>query len=125
MTRAIAPRSQLCDRSWTSLLHRGDAVALRPPRAASGREQRVRRYAVVVQADDVDWLTTVVVVPTSTSAQPAIFRPEVTIDGRRTKLLTDQVSAVDRSRVGRSVGRLSRVELQELDESLQRMLGLF
>ena len=80
---------------------------------------------MVVQADDVDWLTTVVVVPTSTSAQPAIFRPDVTIHGRKTKLLTDQVSTVDRSRVGRSVGRLSRVELQELDESLQRILGLF
>lgn len=80
---------------------------------------------MVVQADDVDWLTTVVVVPTSTSAQPAIFRPDVTIRGRRTKLLTDQVSAVDRSRVGRSVGRLSPAELQELDESLQRILGLF
>ena len=80
---------------------------------------------MVVQADDLDWLTTVVVVPTSTSAQPAIFRPDVTIRGRRTKLLTDQVSTVDRSRVGRSVGRLSLVELQELDESLQRMLGLF
>ena len=107
------------------MLHRGDAVALRPPRGASGREQRGRRYAVVVQADEVAWLTTLVVVPTSTSAQPAIFRPEVAIRGRRTKLLTDQVSTVDRSRVGRSVGRLSPAELQELDESLQRMLGLF
>ena len=80
---------------------------------------------MVVQADDVAWLTTVVVVPTSTSAQPAIFRPDVTIRGRKTKLLTDQVSKVDRSRVGRSVGRLSSVELRELDESLSRILGLF
>ncbi len=107
------------------MLHRGDTVALRPPRGASGREQRGRRYAVVVQADEVAWLTTLVVVPTSTSAQPAIFRPEAAIRGRKTKLLTDQVSTVDRSRVGRSVGRLSPAEQQELDESLQRMLGLF
>jgi mRNA-degrading endonuclease toxin of MazEF toxin-antitoxin module len=48
-----------------------------------------------------------------------------TIRGRRTKLLTDQVSTVDKSRVGRSVGRFSPAELQELDESLKRMLGLF
>jgi mRNA interferase MazF len=80
---------------------------------------------VVVQADEVAWLTTLLVVPTSTSAQPAIFRPEVTIRGRKTRLLTDQASTVDRGRVGRSVGRLSPAELQELDESLQRMLGLF
>lgn len=90
-----------------------------------GREQRGRRYAVVVQPDEVAWLTTVVVVPTSSNAQPAIFRPEVTVRGRRTGLLTDQVSTVDRSRVGRSSGRLSPAELQELDESLKRILGLF
>ena len=80
---------------------------------------------MVVQADEVAWLTTVVVVPTSSNAQPAIFRPEVTVHGRRTRLLTDQVSTVDRSRVGRSLGRLSPAELQELDESLKRILGLF
>jgi mRNA interferase MazF len=80
---------------------------------------------VVVQTEEVAWLTTLVVVPTSTSAQPAIFRPEVTIRGRRTRLLADQVSTVDRGRVGRSVGRLSPGELQELDESLKRLLGLF
>jgi mRNA interferase MazF len=107
------------------LIHRGDAVALRPPRGAVGREQRGRRYAVVIQAEEVAWLTTVVVVPTSSSAQPAIFRPEVTVRGQRTRLLTDQVSTVDRSRIGRSVGRISPAELQELDESLKRILGLF
>jgi mRNA interferase MazF len=79
---------------------------------------------VVVQADEVSWLTTLVVVPTSTSAQPAIFRPEITVRGRKTRLLTDQVSTVDRGRVGASVGRLSPAELQELDESLSRILGL-
>ena len=107
------------------MIHRGDTVALRPPRGAVGREQRGRRYAVVVQADEVAWLTTVIVVPTSSSAQPAIFRPEVTVRGQRTRLLIDQVSTVDRSRVGRSLGRLSPAELQELDESLKRILGLF
>lgn len=80
---------------------------------------------MVVQADDVARLTTVVVVPTSTSAQPAIFRPEASVRGRKTRLLTDQVSTVDAGRVSRSVGRLSSAELQELDESLKRMLGLF
>ena len=107
------------------MIHRGDAVAVRPARGALGLAQRGRRYAVVVQADQVAWLTTVIVVPTSSSAQPAIFRPEVTVRGQRTRLLIDQVSTVDRSRVGRSLGRLSPAELQELDESLKRILGLF
>ena len=60
-----------------SLLHRGDVVALPPPRGAKGHEQKGRRYAVVVQSAAFDWLATVLVAPTSTGAQPAIFRPEI------------------------------------------------
>jgi mRNA interferase MazF len=106
------------------LLRRGDVVLLRSPRSATGHEQRGQRYAAVVQADDLAALTTVVVVPTSTSAQAAVFRPEATIRGRRTRLLTDQISAVDRHRLGRQVARLSSAELQELDESLNGVLAL-
>jgi mRNA interferase MazF len=108
-----------------SLLHRGDVVALPPPRSAKGHEQKGRRYAVVVQSDEFDWLGTVLVAPTSTSAQPAIFRPEITVRGTRTRVLTDQLTTVDRSRAGRSAARLSGAEIQELETSMSRLLGLF
>jgi mRNA interferase MazF len=106
------------------LLHRGDVVALRAPKAAKGHEQRGQRYAVLVQSEEFPWLGTVVVAPTSTSAQPAIFRPEITVRGRRTRVLTDQISTIDRGRLGRSAGRLSNAELQDLELSLSRLLGL-
>lgn len=48
---------------------------LRPAEEAAGREQRGPRYAVAIQ------LPTLIVAPTSTSAQPAIFRPEIEMDG--------------------------------------------
>jgi mRNA interferase MazF len=108
-----------------SLLHRGDVVAVPPPRSARGHEQKGRRYAVVVQSDEFAWLGTVLVAPTSTSAQPAIFRPEITVRGTRTRVLTDQLTTVDRSRFGRAAGRLSGTELQELETSMSRLLGLF
>lgn len=39
--------------------------------------------------------------------------------------MTDQLTTVDRSRVGRPVGRLSAPELQELDQTVKEILGLF
>jgi mRNA interferase MazF len=99
-------------------------VSFRTPQRAKGHEQQGQRYAVVVQSDRFSWLGTVLVAPTSTSAQPAIFRQEIAVRGQRTRVLTDQVVAVDRSRIGRSAGRLSSRELQELEESLSLILGL-
>ncbi len=107
-----------------STSRRGEIFAFRPRRDARGREQQGSRLAVVVQSDEFRWLGTVTVVPTSTGAEEAIFRPEVTIGGRRTRLLVDQLSTVDRGRVGRRSGRLSPEGLRALDEALALSLGL-
>ncbi len=108
-----------------TLLRRGDIVALGPPTAPRGREQSGRRYGVVVQSDRLTWLSTVLVAPTSTGAQPAPFRPEVIVRGRRTRALVDQIAAADPSRLGRVVGRLEPGELREVDEALKDVFGLF
>jgi mRNA interferase MazF len=107
-----------------SPVRRGDVVALRPTRDATGHEQRGARYGVVVQSDGANWLATLLIAPTSTSAQPAVFRPQVTVRGRDTWVLVDQLTAFDRTRVGRSAGRLSGPDLRELDDSLKLVLGL-
>ncbi len=108
-----------------SLLRRGDIVALPQPRAPRGREQSGRRYGIVLQSDRTMWLSTVLVAPTSTGAQPAPFRPEVKIRGRHTRALVDQLTAADPLRLGTVVGRLDAVELREVDEALKDVLGLF
>lgn len=46
--------------------------------AKRGHEQRGRRYAVVISPGSMPW-SVVTVVPTSTSAQPAVFRPELEV----------------------------------------------
>ncbi|MDP9319371.1 MAG: type II toxin-antitoxin system PemK/MazF family toxin, partial [Actinomycetota bacterium] len=57
---------------------RGDVHRLRAARGTRGREQAGARYAVVVQSDHLP-LSTWLVAPTSTSARPASFRPEITM----------------------------------------------
>jgi mRNA interferase MazF len=103
---------------------RGEVFRLPAPRHARGHEQRGRRYAVVVQADELLGLSTVLLAPTSTRAQPASFRPTLSLDGEATRVLVEQTTAVDSERLGDSAGRLDARELRDLDEALALVLGL-
>jgi mRNA interferase MazF len=102
---------------------RGDLYRLRPGKNAAGHELRGPRYAVTVQSDEIR-LSTLIVAPTSTSAQRAIFRPEIEMDGVRTRVLVDQMRAVDASCLGDFAGRLDGEETAELDRAVRLMLGV-
>lgn len=103
---------------------RGEVFRLPPPRRARGHEQRGPRYAVIVQADELLGLSTVLVAPTSTRALPASFRPTLNLDGEPTRVLVEQTTAVDPERLGDSAGRLDARELRDLDAALTLVLGL-
>ena len=103
---------------------RGEIFRLPAPRGARGHEQRGARHAVVVQADELLALSTLLVSPTSTRARAASFRPEITLDGTITRVLVEQTAVVDPERLGRSSGRLDAEELQAVDDALALMLGI-
>lgn len=105
-------------------MQRGEVFRLRAPRGTRGHEQAGARYGVVVQADELLALSTVIVAPTSTRALPASFRPEVEIDGARTRVLVEQIGAVDPSRLGESHGLLARDELHDVNRALSIVLRL-
>jgi mRNA interferase MazF len=102
---------------------RGEVYRLRSPRGARGHAQTGTRYAVVVQSDALP-LSTLLVAPTSTSALPASFRPEVVIDGQGTRVLAEQTAAVDPSRLGDLAGHLSFEELRRVDAALRLVLDV-
>ena len=103
-------------------IRKGEIFRARLPGSA-GHEQRGIRYAVALQSSDLQ-LSTVIVAPTSTQALETSFRPEIEIEGVRTRLLTEQTRAVDRRRLGESLGRLHWDELDRVDRALKRVLGL-
>jgi mRNA interferase MazF len=105
-------------------VQRGEVFRLRAARGTRGHEQAGQRYGVVVQADELLRLSTVIIAPTSTRAQPASFRPEVEIGGQRTRVLVEQLGAVDPSRLGESHGLLAFGELREVDRALAVVVGL-
>lgn len=103
---------------------RGDVYRLRAPRDTRGHEQQGRRFAVVVQSEDLEALSTWLVAPTSTSARAATFRPEVEVNGTRTKVLVEQTSAVDPSRLGERHGQLTFSEMRAVDAALRVVLDV-
>lgn len=102
---------------------RGDVHRFRLPKAV-GREQHGDRFAVVVQADEFLPRSVVIVAPTSRSAKAASFRPEAEIEGETTRVLVEQIGAVDARRLGELVGHLTHEELWGVDEALVAVLGL-
>jgi mRNA interferase MazF len=102
---------------------RGDVYRVRLP-AGRGREQRGPRYGVIVGADALLGLSTAIIAPTSRSAAPATFRPEVVVAGDITRVLVEQLRAVDLDRLDEHVGRLAPYEQRAVDEALELVLGL-
>ena len=103
---------------------RGDLYRLRAPKDVHGHEQAGRRFAVVVQSDDLP-LSTWVVAPTSTGRREATFRPEIEIDGVRTRVMVEQLTVVDpETRLGQFAGRLDAAELRAVNAALITVLGL-
>jgi mRNA interferase MazF len=102
---------------------RGEVYRIRPPRAA-GHQQQGSRYGVVVQANELLPRSVVLVAPTSRSARPASFRPEIDVAGQPTRVLVEQVGAIDTARIGELVGVVTPEEAWGIDEALRTVLGL-
>lgn len=92
--------------------------------AKRGHEQRGRRHGLVLSPSDMQW-TVATVVPTSRSAQPAVFRPTMELAGITTRFLVDQLRTVDVKDVHRDpVHYLDRDELAQVEHAVARYLGL-
>jgi mRNA interferase MazF len=79
---------------------------------------------VVVQADDLLALSTVVICPTSRSTPAASFHPEIDLDGASTRVMCEMVGAIDARLLGDRVGHLSVEELRRVDDALALVLDL-
>jgi len=103
---------------------RGDLYRLKAPVDARGHEQTGARYAVVVQSDDLP-LSTWIVAPTTTGRRAASFRPEIEIDGTKTRVMVEQLTVIDpQSRLGAFAGRLDSSEMQAVNAALLTVLAL-
>jgi mRNA interferase MazF len=79
---------------------------------------------VVVQANELLPRSVVLIAPTSGSARPASFRPEIDVAGEPTRVLVEQVGAIDTARIGELVGVITPEETWGVDDALRTVLGL-
>lgn len=78
----------------------------------------------MLQADEFLPRSVVIVAPTSRSARAATFRPEIEIRDEPTRVLVEQLGAVDTSRLGKLVGHVTPAEQWEIDDALRLILAL-
>ncbi|MEO3801952.1 type II toxin-antitoxin system PemK/MazF family toxin [Nonomuraea sp. B1E8] len=105
------------------MIFRGAIYEIKALPGARGHEQQGRRCAVLIQSDSFT-TSTITVALTSTSAGPAIYRPEIEFEGMKSRVLTDQIYSVSPSRLGDFKGGLEAHEIAELDRALMLKLGL-
>lgn len=79
---------------------------------------------MIVQAEALIGLSTVIVAPTSRSAARATFRPEIEVAGETTRVLVEQLRAVDIARLDDLAGRLTSSEQRSIDDALELVLDL-
>jgi mRNA interferase MazF len=102
---------------------RGDVHAITLPKGR-GRVQHGRRYAVIVQADDLMALSTVVICPTSTSAPTASFHPEIDLNGQSTMVLCEMMGAIDARKLGDHVSHLNHDDMKRVEDALSLVLDI-
>ena len=79
---------------------------------------------IVLSPSYMSW-SVVTVLSTSTSAYPAVFRPLLTLAGRETLVLTDQIRSIDTNYIfGPAITHLTHDQLTEVEHCLARYLGL-
>jgi mRNA interferase MazF len=92
--------------------------------AKRGHEQRGRRLGLVLSPSSMPW-SVATIIPSSTTAQPAVFRPAMEVDGKLTRFLVDQIRSIDVTYIhGDPVHYLDRDEIAEVEHAVTRYLGL-
>ena len=79
---------------------------------------------MIVQADDLLSLSTILVCPTSSSTPPASFHPEIVVGDEPTRVMCEMVGPVDARSLGDQVGHVTPDEMRSVDDALQLVLDL-
>ena len=107
----------------TSAPRRGEIhlVSLDPTR---GSEIRKARPCVVVSPDELNLnLRTVIIAPMTTAGHVYPFRVPCKFEGRSGFVVLDQVRTVDRDRLARKLGKLSKPAFDKVLALLQEMFA--
>jgi mRNA interferase MazF len=113
---------------------RGDVVIVNLPAVSpgGGREQIGRRPALVVHDDSTsNALSVIMIVPFTGQPSASRFPHTIRVDpspqnglSAASILLVFQLRAIDRRRIGNTIGQLEPGLMTQVDEEMRRLLGL-
>lgn len=88
-----------------------------------GSEMAKTRPCVIVSPNEMNqFLKTLIIIPITSTAKTYPWRVKCMILDKQGSMATDQIKVVDRTRMGSKIGALSKTEVAELKDVLQRML---
>jgi mRNA interferase MazF len=83
-------------------------------------EIKKTRPCVVISPDEMNkYLRTVVIAPMTTSSKDYPTRVEIKLDNKISWIVLDQIRTIDKQRIIKELGKLSRPEIKEIKEVLK------
>ena len=89
-----------------------------------GSEIKKTRPCLVISPDEMNrWIKTVIVAPTTTKGRPYPTRVPCEFQGKEGQVVLDQIRTVDKSRLVRKLGRISKSTQRAVIETLAEMFA--
>jgi mRNA interferase MazF len=89
---------------------------------AVGSEIKKTRPCLVISPDEMNrWIRTVIVAPMTTKGQPYPTRIRCEFQGKEGQVVLDQIRTVDKSRLVRKLGRISKAAQKDVLAILTEM----
>lgn len=90
---------------------------------SQGSEMTKTRPCVIVSPDELnEFLRTLIIIPITSTIKTYPWRIKCIISNKQGSIATDQIKAVDRTRIGSKIGKLSKGEIILLKDALHKML---
>lgn len=81
--------------------------------------KKIRPCAIVSPFEMNQYLKTIVIAPMTTTLKKVPTRVEVFHDGKHGMIAIDQIRTIDKSRVIKSIGKLSKKEIADVKQVVQ------
>lgn len=99
-------------------------VFLIPLNPTQGHEMNKTRPCVIVSPDELNrHITTVIIAPMTTKSRNYPTRIPITFSAKDGYIVLDQIRTVDKSRLIKKLGTISKAEAENVLESLQQLFA--
>jgi len=101
-------------------IRRFDIVLVKLNPTVSSEIQKTRP-CIIISPDEMQGLKTVIIAPMTSKGFNFIFRPHITFEGTEGLVLLDQIRAVDKTRIVKTIGKVDGKTAQTIAMMLQEM----